>query len=204
MSPARSTLGHGAVVLAAGASKRLGTPKQLLSWHGEPLVRRAARAATEAGLWPVVVVLGARADEVRAALAGLPVATVANPGFASGIGGSIKVGLHRLRVCSPEVKGVIFVACDQPLVQPAHLAALAAAAQAGGKPIAASAYGGALGIPAFFDASVFPELLKLHGDAGARGVIAREAARVASVPLPGGELDVDTPEDWKRALASGK
>jgi molybdenum cofactor cytidylyltransferase len=190
--------GFGAVVLAAGPSRRLGQPKQLLAWRGEPLVRRAARAAMDAGFWPVVVVLGARCDEVRAVLAGMPLATVTNPGFADGIAGSIRTGLHRLRVCAPEVKGAVFLACDQPLVEPAHLGALASAAEGSGKPIAASAYGGTLGVPALFAASIFPELLRLQGDAGARRVIAREAARVAAVPLAGGELDVDTPEDWQR------
>jgi len=198
------TCGYGAVILAAGASRRLGALKQLLSWHGEPLVRRCARLAMDAGLWPVVVVLGARADEVRAVLAGMPLATVTNPAFAEGLGGSIRVGLHRLRVCAPDVKGAVFLACDQPLVEPAHLGALAQAALAGDKPIAASAYGGTLGVPALFAASIFPELLKLPGDAGARRVIAREPGRVASVPLPDGEVDVDTPEDWRRALSVRK
>lgn len=204
MSPLTATAGHGAVVLAAGASRRLGLPKQLLAWHGEPLVRRAARSAMDAGLWPVVVVLGARADEVRAVLAGMPIATVTNVAFAEGLGGSIRVGLHRLRSCAPDVKGAVFLACDQPLVEAAHLVALAEAARDGDKPIAASSYGGTLGVPALFAASIFPELLKLPGDSGARRVILREAARVVSVTLPDGELDVDTPEDWQRALASGK
>jgi molybdenum cofactor cytidylyltransferase len=204
VSPHTVTCGWGAVVLAAGASRRLGSPKQLLSWHGEPLVRRAARCATDAGLWPVVVVLGARADEVRAVLAGMPVATITNPAFAEGLGGSIRLGLHRMRVCAPEVKGAVFLACDQPLVEPTHLIALVEAARAAGRPIAASSYGGALGVPALFAASMFPELLKLPGDAGARRVIAREPARVAAVAFPGGEIDVDTPDDWKRALSSGK
>jgi molybdenum cofactor cytidylyltransferase len=193
--------GLGAVVLAAGPSSRLGQPKQLLEWEGEPLVRRAARTALDAGLWPVVVVLGARCDEVRAALAGMPLATVHNAAFAEGLAGSIRAGLHRLRVCAPAVKGAVLLACDQPLVDPAHLGALATAAESAGKPIAASAYAGTLGMPALFAASIFPELLRLQADAGARRVIAREEARVTSVPLAGGELDVDTPDDWARALA---
>jgi molybdenum cofactor cytidylyltransferase len=193
--------GFGAVVLAAGPSSRLGQPKQLLEWEGEPLVRRAAHTALDAGLWPVVVVLGARCDEVRAALAGMPLATVSNPAFAEGLAGSIRAGLHRLRVCAPDVKGAVFLACDQPLVAPAHLGALVAAAEASGKPIAASEYAGTLGVPALFAASIFPELLRLQGDAGARRVIAREEARVTCVALAGGELDVDTPDDWTRARA---
>jgi len=201
VSERADTVGFGAVVLAAGPSRRLGRAKQLLAWRGEPLVRRAARTAMDAGFWPVVVVLGACCDEVRAVLAGMPLATITNPAFAEGLAGSIRTGLHRLRVCAPDVKGVLLLACDQPLVEPAHLAALAGAALASGQPIAASVYGDGPGVPALFAASIFGELLELSGDGGARQVIDRDAARVAPVPLAGGALDVDTPEDWQRACA---
>lgn len=191
--------GPGAVVLAAGRSERMGRPKQLLVLDGEPLVRRAARAAVEAGLWPVVVVVGDRADEVRAALAGLPVATVANLDFARGMAGSLRRGLSRLAECAPDAAGVLVLTCDQPRVTAEHLVRLAEAAREKDKAIAASAYAGALGVPAFFSAPVLPELRALQGDQGARGVIASDLLRVAAVPFPGGELDVDTPEDWERA-----
>lgn len=189
----------GGVVLAAGKSLRLGQPKQLLVLDGEPLVRRAARAAVEAGLWPVVVVVGDHADEVRGALAGLPVATVANAQYASGMASSLRRGLARLAECAPDAAGVVVLTCDQPRVTARHVEALAAASRQGGKPIAASSYAGALGVPALFAAAVFPELHALEGDQGARGVIGRDPARVCAVPLEGGELDVDTPEDWVRA-----
>jgi molybdenum cofactor cytidylyltransferase len=178
--------GVGSIVLAAGASRRMGTPKQLLQLGGEPLVRRAARAAVEAGLWPVVVVVGDRTEEVRAALAGLPVVTVANGVPARGLSGSIRLGLQRLAECSPAARGVVLLACDQPAVKADHLRALAAAPRRDA-PLAASSYAGAVGMPALFPGSLFAELL------------ARHAARVVPVPLPGGELDVDTPEDWARA-----
>jgi molybdenum cofactor cytidylyltransferase len=192
--------GLGGIVLAAGGSRRLGTPKQLLQLQGEPLVRRAARAAVEAGLWPAVVVVGHRCDEVRAALAGLPVVTAANPAFAEGMAGSIRLGLARLLECAPAARGVVLLACDQPAVAAPHLLALAAAARREGKPIAASTYAGAMGVPALFAAALFPALCALEGDAGARRLLAGDAARVATVPLTQGELDVDTPEDWARAV----
>jgi molybdenum cofactor cytidylyltransferase len=195
------TAGYGGIVLAAGGSRRLGQPKQLLLFRGEPLVRRAARVAVEAGLWPVVVVVGARCDEVRGALAGLPVATVSNPEFEAGLAGSIQRGLARLSECAPAALGVVLLACDQPLVEPAHLATLAGAARAAGRPIAASAYAGTLGTPALFAAALFSELHRLSGDAPDGALLAGDPGRVAAVPLPCGELDVNTPEDWERALA---
>lgn len=196
--------GCGAVVLAAGPSTRFGEPKQLLCWQGEPLVRRAARLAVDAGLWPVVVVVGARCEQVRAALAGLPVATTAVKDLAEGLSGSIRCGLARLTECAPRIGGVVLLACDQPLVEAAHLAALVAAAEATGAPIVASAYGGGVGLPALFGAPVLAELAALDGDAGARSVLTRDPARVVAVPLADGEVDVDTPEDWARALALGR
>jgi molybdenum cofactor cytidylyltransferase len=195
--------GLGSIVLAAGCSRRLGTCKQLLLLEGEPLVRRAARAAVEAGLWPVVVVVGDRAEEVRAALAGLPVVTVANAAFAQGLAGSIRLGLQRLAECAPASRGVAVLACDQPAVDAGHLRALAAARRDEAL-LAASGYAGSNGLPALFPAALFPELRALDGDAGCADVLARHAEQVVPVPLAGGELDVDSPEDWARAQLLGQ
>jgi molybdenum cofactor cytidylyltransferase len=196
-----ATAGLGAIVLAAGSSRRLGGPKQLLELHGEPLVRRAARVAVEAGFWPVVVVLGPGADRVRSALAGMPLVTAHNPEHEEGLASSIRTGLRRLRVCCPDLRGAMLLACDQPDVDEAHLDALAQAAQAEHKTIAASAYGDDLGVPALVLAEVFPELLALTGDLDARALLGSDRSRVAAVPAPAGSLDVDTDEDWQRALA---
>lgn len=190
--------GIGAVVLAAGSSLRLGQPKQLLAWRGEPLVRRAARGAVEAGLWPVVVVVGAHADEVRLALAGLPVATVTNRDHGTGLASSLRRGLARLDECAPGLAGAVILGCDQPLVPPAHLSALAATL-AVGRDAAASTYGGTRGLPASFAAALFPALRALEGDAGPCAVLGEDPERFGALPLPHGEIDVDTPEDWARA-----
>lgn len=195
---------HGAVVLAAGPSTRFGEPKQLLVWNGEPLVRRAARCAVDAGLWPVVVVVGARCEEVRGALAGLPIATAAVRDLAAGLSGSIRLGLARLTECAPGIDGVALLPCDQPLVDATDLVALVAAAEASGLPIAAASGAGGLGLPALFRAAVLSELFAVDGDGGARAVIGRDPARVTSVPLEHCDVDVDTPEDWVRALALGR
>jgi molybdenum cofactor cytidylyltransferase len=187
---------HGAVILAAGGSARLGRPKQLLALDGEPLVRRAARAAAGAGYAPVVVVVGAAANEVSAALEADAFVVVENPGWRAGVAGSIRRGVAALLERRPEVEGVLLAVCDQPAAGAAHLAALADALADGAHAVAASSYAGTVGVPALFARSTFGELEALEGDQGAKRVVTRDPARVVAVALPGGERDVDTEADW--------
>jgi molybdenum cofactor cytidylyltransferase len=185
------TAGYGAIVLAGGGCCHAGELEQLRLWEGEPVVRRAARTAVGAGLWPVVVVVGERADAVRAALAGLPVATVADPDHEAGLAGALRRGLARLSECAPQALGALFPGCDQPLVVPAHLSALAVAARDSGRPIAASAFGGGLGLPVLVARTLFDELLGLPPGVGAPALADLDPARVVPVPLPGGEVNVE-------------
>ena len=185
-----------AVVLAAGASSRLGRPKQLVLFGGEPLLSRAARAARACG--DVFVVLGAHAARVAPALP--PRAQpVHNVGWAEGIASSIRAGLDAAEARCAGLAAVVLMTCDQPFVDRAHVEALVAAARAA--PIVASRYAGGLGVPALFARSLFPELRALRGDAGARAVIARDPARVASVFLPRGEIDVDDEAGARACIA---
>ncbi len=183
------------MVLAAGGSSRLESPKQLLFHAGKTLVRRAAEAAMEAGCAPVAVVLGSQAEQVAEALVGLPVRAVHHPAWAEGMGGSLRAGLKAL---SGEVDALLVVLCDQLRVDVAHLRALLEAFASTGAPIIASGYEGTRGVPALFSRAMFAELEALGADQGARGVIARQPARVVEVPLPGGGEDVDTRGDLSR------
>jgi molybdenum cofactor cytidylyltransferase len=191
----------GAVLLAAGGSRRLGRAKQLVVFRGEPLVHRAARIALEAGLAPVVVVLAPGAAAVREALAGLPVDVVENGAAAAGVGTSVSAGVARLGVVAPAISGAVLLVCDQPLLDPEHLRAMVAARDASGLPVIASEYGGVKGVPALFGAQILGELLTLEGDIGAREVIRRDPARVLGIPFPQGSLDVDEEEDVTAARA---
>jgi molybdenum cofactor cytidylyltransferase len=193
----------GGVVLAAGGSSRLGRPKQLLLHEGKTLVRRMAEAALAAGLSPVVVVLGARAQDVAAELEGLPVHTVHNPAWEAGMGSSLQVGMRALAepalTGSPEtVEAALVMLCDQLRVEAPHLRALVEAFARTQALIVASGYEGARGVPALFSRSLFPELEALGPAQGARGVIAREPSRVVDVTLPDGGEDIDTAADLSR------
>jgi CTP:molybdopterin cytidylyltransferase MocA len=175
-----------AVVLAAGASTRLGEPKQLVMLGGETLLERAVRVAHEAGCVPVVVVLGAAAELVAARCDLGSAVVVVNEAWEEGMASSIRVGIGGVGGAD----GVVLMTCDQPAVTAEHLLALMA-----GQVTTASAYAGRRGVPAYFPAASFPALMELTGDAGARELL----RGAATVELVGVELDVDTATDLAEA-----
>jgi molybdenum cofactor cytidylyltransferase len=187
----------GIVVLAAGGSRRLPDPKQLVRFRGVTLLRLAAHTAVEAACGPAVVVLGSGTKQLRVELAGLDVRVVENPRWEAGMSTSIRAGLDALEaIAAPDA--AIFTTCDQPFVTPALLRQLAAAFGAAHLPVAACEYAGTLGVPALFDRSLFGELRELEGDQGAKRVIERHLEAVARIRFEQGAVDVDTPEDVKR------
>ena len=188
----------GAVILAAGGSSRLGEPKQLLVFRGETLVRRAVRVAAEAGCAPVVVVLGESSDAIGEQLRGTGAATVRNPGWKSGLGTSIRCGLEELATLAPQIRGVVLLTCDQPLVEATTIVALIAEYHKTGKPIVASSYAKTLGIPALFDRSCFDGLMALPDDSGAKFLIAQRRDDVATILFSDGAIDIDTAADYDR------
>jgi molybdenum cofactor cytidylyltransferase len=189
----------GAVVLAAGSSSRMGSPKQTLQFRGRSLLRRAALAALGAGCCPVIVVTGAHAELSRRELEGLDVREVFNPLWEAGMASSIRTGVEALIGAGADA--AILLLCDQPHVTADVISRLVEARRATGSPLVASAYGGGFGVPALFDMTLFAELTRLEGAAGAKQVIKRHASEAHFLPFPGGEVDVDTPDDFTRLTA---
>jgi molybdenum cofactor cytidylyltransferase len=179
------------IILAAGASTRLGRPKQLLPWQGATLLQHAVKTALTVTTQPVVVT-GANGEHLAAALDPGQVKLVFNPNWQQGIASSIRCGLQALLNRTPEPDQVIFMVCDQPFVTAGLLLDLINERQKSHKPIVASAYAGSLGIPALFDKSLFPQLLDLQGDTGARKIIQQHAEETAYVVFKEGEFDIDT------------
>jgi CTP:molybdopterin cytidylyltransferase MocA len=185
-----------AIVLAAGASRRLGQPKQLLMHGNETLLERAIRLAREAGASPVVVVLGAHIHIIRASIPFKNAVSVVNNHWEQGISTSIHAGLRTLEEAAPDATGALLLSCDQPRLTSAHLRALIESFTAqGAAAIAASAYAGVLGVPAVFPRAVFPDLLALRGDTGARTLFAEPPCPLKTVEFAGGEVDIDLPAD---------
>lgn len=185
-----------AIVLAAGASRRLGQPKQIVGFAGEALLERSLRLAREAGAAPVFAVLGANFARICAAVSFDAAIPVFNERWEQGISSSIQAGLRELDVRAPESAAALLLACDQPRLTTEHLRALIDAFNGQNAPsIAASAYADTLGIPAIFPRMTFPALQALAGDKGARNLLRQPPCPVVSVPFAGGEVDIDTPGD---------
>jgi molybdenum cofactor cytidylyltransferase len=185
-----------AIILAAGASRRLGRPKQLLEFRSETLLERALRLTREAGAAPVLAVLGAQFAPICATISFSDAIPVLNEQWEQGISTSIHAGLHELDVRAPQATGVLVMACDQPRLTARHLRVLIKSFASQTEPvIAASSYAGIHGIPAVFPRSLFPELNALQGDKGARSLIDRELCPVVVHAFEGGEIDIDFPDD---------
>jgi len=179
----------------------MGRPKQTLSYRGESLLRRTALAALDAGCRPVVVVTGAHAELSRRELDGLDVREAFNTLWQTGMASSVRTGVEGLVSVDADVAAVVFMLCDQPHVSADIVSGLVAAHRVTGRPVVASTYGGSFGVPALFGRTLFAELARLEGVAGAKQVIKRHASEAHFLPFRGGDVDVDTPDDFSRLIA---
>jgi molybdenum cofactor cytidylyltransferase len=189
-------LRFGAVILAAGASTRMGQPKQLLELDGKPLIVRAIAAALASNAWPVVVVLGANAEKIRPAIARLPVLAAENPAWSEGMAASIRTGVTTLQQFSRSLDAALFALCDQPAFSATTIAQLVLAQKETRRSIVAAHYAGRNGAPALFMREHFQELAGLTGEEGARALLNGDSSRVAAVDLPALAVDLDTPADF--------
>jgi molybdenum cofactor cytidylyltransferase len=181
-----------AIVLAAGASTRFGSAKQLVRLAGRPLLHTTVSRAVEVAGSAVFVVLGARAAELAPLLKHSPASVIINREWSEGIASSIRAGVARLpAACS----GVMLVLADQAAVTAEDLKRLLGAWRRQPDYVAAALYAGGMGVPAIFPRSRFTDLTELRGDVGARALLRRNPDRVVRVPMESAALDIDTPED---------
>jgi molybdenum cofactor cytidylyltransferase len=200
MQKPNESMSVGLVMLAAGASSRMGQPKQLLKLNGESLIRRATLAALHSVCQPVVIVLGANEAFIRPEIADLSVQIVENPDWEQGMGSSIQIGIRQLLTTQPPIQAAVLMLCDQPLVDTSLINQLVECYKTSQGAVVASEYNGQLGVPALFDQKLFAELLQLDGPAGAKKIIEKYKPTCYRLPFPEGALDVDTPEDYEKVL----
>jgi molybdenum cofactor cytidylyltransferase len=181
------------IILAAGNSSRLGTPKQLLCVKNKSFLRIMAEKAVKINPFETIAVLGFESDRMRQELEGLPIRVVLNQQWEEGIASSIRIGVNAV---DSQADAALISLCDQPAVTPELLSELITLCS-DEKPIAATKYNEILGVPACYGRSIFPELLLLQGDVGAKRVIAAQNDRVATCSFPDAAFDIDTLQDFQ-------
>lgn len=177
----------------------MGQPKQLLPYHGKSLLQQAIQVATET-TGKSIVVLGAYAERLIEDSTIPGVEITINEAWEEGMASSIRTGLTKSMASFPGATAVIFMVCDQPFVTAQLLQELILKHHETGLPIAASRYQNSMGTPALFHKSIFAELLKLEGDAGAKKIIRAHQGAVGAVDFPFGNIDIDNIADYEKLL----
>jgi molybdenum cofactor cytidylyltransferase len=192
------------VILAAGASRRMGTPKQLLTFEGKTLIRHSALVALESLCSPAIAVLGANQEKILPEIAHLTLNdkllhALYNPDWQEGMASSIRLSInHLVEVMGKNLEAVVFMLCDQPFVSAELINELVTVYRRTQSPLVVSTYENEVnGVPALFSKEIFSELLRLKGDIGARKIIMQFAEKMLTVPFPKGNIDLDTPEAYQ-------
>lgn len=188
------------IILAAGASTRMGTPKQLLPYRGNSLLRNITESAIASACKPVIVILGANLEKIRSEISHLPIYIVENLQWSEGMNASIRSGIQFLNGLTDPIEAVVIALCDQPFVSSQTINRLVDAYHSSSKAIVASEYAGTLGVPALFSRSIFPEMLNSTITHGAKQIIEKYARELVRIPFPEGAIDIDTPQDYQRLL----
>lgn len=181
-----------ALVLAAGAARRFGSPKALAPWRGKPLLQHTLDALSP--LVDVILVLGAEAERIRESIvfAG-PIVT--HEDWSAGLASSIRAGLDEIERRRPMQPAILIALGDQPTILRADYAELIAAWRSDPHKIVAARHGDARGAPCIFPREFFGALRTLHGDRGARALLEQQRAHVIDVAIEAARFDVDTPAD---------
>ena len=192
----------GLIILAAGSASRMGEPKQLLTYQGRSLIRHAVEVALNSVCQHVVVVLGAYAEQIKPEVENLAIKLVENTIWSEGMSSSIRAGINALEENNPKLNAAIITLADQPLISAEVFNRLVEAYQNTGKFIIASAYADVVGVPALFDRTLFPELINLQGDRGAKALTSKYTNNLISISVPEATIDIDTPDDYKNIYIS--
>jgi molybdenum cofactor cytidylyltransferase len=184
------------IILAAGRSARLGSPKQTLNYRGKTLLQHTIDTALESQASPVIVVLGSGKETIEKELDQTQIFILENTNWESGMASSISCGINNLQTIAPDSEAVILMVCDQPYVSAALLNDLMNKHKESGKAIIASSYENTLGTPALFHKSLFSELSALEGESGAKSLIKKYNLQTGSVSFDQGSIDIDTRENY--------
>lgn len=190
----------GIIILAAGESKRMGSPKQLLQIEGKSLIHRTAEIALATDCYPVVMVIGANKPTIAPEIVDLPLTIIDNPMWHEGMSSSVKMGLAGVYMTYKEIEAVIILVCDQPYLSVSLLERMVEIYNTKKPRLIACRYEEQLGVPALFDRTLFEELLDLKGDKGAKPVLMKHLEEAHILHFEAGSIDLDTPDEYQAFL----
>lgn len=186
----------GLIILAAGASVRMGKSKQSLDFEGKTLLQRTIQTALDSECRPIVVILGSQIDVLKNEIKNFDVQIVENADWEKGMSSSIKTGLEKILEINNRISGVVIMVCDQPFVSAELINRLVKDYRETENLIVASRYSETLGVPALFSSRIFPRLLTLENEGGAKKIIEQFQNETVAVPFEKGDIDIDTPDDY--------
>ncbi len=186
------------LILAAGDSSRMGSPKQLLKWKNSNLLNNTISKAIELNVKEIIVVLGANADMIIPEIDQSKVNILINKDWENGLGSSISAGVNHILQSNTSINGLLIMLADQPLIENDHYLKLIKDFSSGNKTIIATKYNDSKpGVPALFDKFYFKDLNDLNLDFGAKQLISRYSENVISIKNEQSRLDIDTPEQYQ-------
>jgi molybdenum cofactor cytidylyltransferase len=185
-------------ILAAGRSVRMGRPKPLVEIGGASLLERSIRAGRESSARSVTVVSGSGRRDVEALAASLGAGTFWNQGYREGMASSVAAAARHAGAQADPAASLLLIGCDQPFLTAGVVDHMIAAATEDSSRVVACAYGKTVGIPALFPSYVWPELLDLEGDRGAKAILERHADRLVRIEWAPGRINVNTTADLDR------
>ncbi|WP_319423396.1 nucleotidyltransferase family protein [Pleurocapsa sp. FMAR1] len=188
------------ILLAAGESRRMGTPKQLLSYKGNSLIRHAVTEAVKSNCDRIIVVLGANCDRISGEISDLPICVTYNTQWQQGMSTSIATGIKALLQMKVNSEAIIIALADQPFINAQVYNRLIERYCQNQLKAVASNYSDTLGVPALFDRTLIPELLKMKQKGGAKQILNQYSDRAFNLDLPEAAVDIDTPADYQKLL----
>jgi molybdenum cofactor cytidylyltransferase len=193
----------GLVILAAGASSRMGFVKQNIVFKDKTMLQHLLHEALMSSLAPVTIVTGANKKDIVPNLKDLPITIIDNQNAAKGMGSSIKMGLVGSYMAHKDLEAIIYITSDMPLVNTNYLHALALAAETLPEAlIVASSYENTFGIPVLFKRAIFDDVLSLNDEDGAKKLIEKYKSQTHFIAFPEGKIDLDTPADLESFVSS--
>lgn len=188
------------MILAAGASSRLGRPKQLVKYQKKTLLQHAIDIIASINFDPRVLILGANADQIQESITPKNITILRNENWSEGIASSIRLGVSESIKLNDALDGILFLLSDQPFITKELIEDLIDKHSKGNQQITACNYIGNMGVPAIFSKEFFPDLLKLTGDVGAKKIMVQNKDHVEHIVFKDGSFDIDTEEDVQELL----